>query len=238
MDEPTKRCTGCGTVKPLSEFHKHSKGLMGRRSRCKACVCAHACQYRAANQEAVREYNRQYREANHEAVLEYNRRYREDESYREAEREYDRQRYADNREAERDRRRRHREANPEAAREYDRRHYAENREAEIERNRRYVAHIQALVFNHYGWLCACCSTARTLSIDHVNGGGTAHRMALFGRSTESVQFYLFLIAEGFPAGYQTLCNRCNASKASGPHCRLAGHPVPIEEVAHGTSETA
>jgi hypothetical protein len=218
VDEPTKPCTGCGTVKPLTEFHKHSKGLMGRRSRCKACAREYGRQRNAANREATSEYNRRYREANPEAILEGKRRYRE--ANREAMRESDRQRYAENREAELDRDRQYREANREALRERGRRYYAENRETRLEGYRRRVAHIQALVFNHYGWRCACCGTAAKLSIDHVNGGGKVHREALFGRSAVSVEFYLLLIAENFPAGYQTLCRSCNASKGSSPHCRL------------------
>lgn len=180
-----------------------------------------ARQYREANREATLESMRRYREANPEVILEGKRRYRE--ANREAMRESDRQRYAANREAELDRDRQYREANREVLRERGRQYYAENRKALRERDLRRIAHIQALVFNHYGWRCACCGTAAKLSIDHVNGGGKTHREALFGRSTESVQFYLLLIAENFPAGYQTLCRSCNASKGSSTHCRLA-HP--------------
>jgi Flp pilus assembly pilin Flp len=31
-------CTGCGVVKPLTEFHRHKVGRGGVRPRCKACV--------------------------------------------------------------------------------------------------------------------------------------------------------------------------------------------------------
>jgi 5-methylcytosine-specific restriction endonuclease McrA len=33
-----KRCTKCGEVKPLSEFHVHQQGRFGRHPSCKACV--------------------------------------------------------------------------------------------------------------------------------------------------------------------------------------------------------
>ena len=33
----TKTCTKCGTVKPLTEFYKHSFGKNGLSSACKAC---------------------------------------------------------------------------------------------------------------------------------------------------------------------------------------------------------
>ncbi len=35
-----KTCTSCKTIKPLSEYHKHSKGKFGRASRCKGCISA------------------------------------------------------------------------------------------------------------------------------------------------------------------------------------------------------
>jgi hypothetical protein len=34
------------------------------------------------------------------------------------------------------------------------------------------------------------------------------------------RFYLWLLAEGFPEGFQTLCRRCNMSKGVGERCRL------------------
>jgi len=77
------------------------------------------------------------------------------------------------------------------------------------------------VFGHYGHVCACCGTAKDLSIDHVNGEGRAHRLALFGRSNaRTTRFYRWLIDQGFPQGYQVLCLPCNGSKGDGPACRL------------------
>jgi hypothetical protein len=75
------------------------------------------------------------------------------------------------------------------------------------------------VFDHYGWTCRCCGATEDLSIDHVRGGGTAHRRTLF-RWDSGTDFYLWLVRQGFPAGYQTLCMPCNRSKADGPRCRL------------------
>lgn len=78
------------------------------------------------------------------------------------------------------------------------------------------------VLDRYGRVCACpgCGAAEDLSIDHVNGGGNAHRIELFGRITESARFYAWLIENGFPDGFQVLCRPCNSSKADGPACRL------------------
>ena len=94
------------------------------------------------------------------------------------------------------------------------------------RSRASLARLRAAVLGRYGNRCACCGTTDDLTIDHVGGGGQAHRIALFGRSdTGSAAFYRWLIAQGFPPGYQTLCRPCNASKFDGEACRL-DHAAP------------
>jgi hypothetical protein len=75
------------------------------------------------------------------------------------------------------------------------------------------------VFGHYGRACACCGSAENLVIDHVAGGGAAHRIEL-NLVSGGVRFYRWLIAQGFPDGYQALCSRCNSSKGEGTACRL------------------
>lgn len=56
--------------------------------------------------------------------------------------------------------------------------------------------------------CACCGEDRIefLSIDHVNGGGTAHRKEL---SQKGTRFYLWLRRNNFPPGFRVLCYNCN-----------------------------
>lgn len=73
------------------------------------------------------------------------------------------------------------------------------------------------VFDHYGWSCACCGTTKRLSIDHVNGDGPEHRAQI---GTGSSYLYRWLIANGFPGGFQVLCGWCNHSKADGLQCRI------------------
>jgi len=85
---------------------------------------------------------------------------------------------------------------------------------------------RAIVFAHYGERCVCCGSADQLTLDHVNGDGKTHRREIgHWRS----QFYAYLIREGLPAGYQTLCTRCNTSKGQGAQCRLdhAGDSQPF-----------
>lgn len=60
--------------------------------------------------------------------------------------------------------------------------------------------------------CACCGETekKFLAIDHINGGGTAHRRQIkcFGSS-----MYEWLKRNGFPKGFQLLCHNCNSAKA-------------------------
>jgi hypothetical protein len=47
-----------------------------------------------------------------------------------------------------------------------------------------------------------------LCIDHINGGGRAHRREIGGHAS----FYLWLIKNNFPEGYQVLCWNHNSKK--------------------------
>jgi hypothetical protein len=74
------------------------------------------------------------------------------------------------------------------------------------------------VINHYGGKCACCGESETafLAIDHINGGGNAHRKKINRRT-----IYQWLKNNGYPEGYQVLCHNCNMASAWGvcPHKR-------------------
>ncbi len=169
---------------------------------------------------AARERSRRYYQANREAI-----------------RERERQRYAANPEPPRERARQYREANlesvrekqrqyghahPDGRRERSRRWKAANQDAVKESSRRYRASLRVAVFDHYGWACACCGSTKRPTIDHVNGDGREHRRELFGSNQGGNTFnlYRWLIASGFPGGFQTLCSSCNASKRDHDHCRL------------------
>jgi hypothetical protein len=109
----------------------------------------------------------------------------------------------------------------EARLEQMRRYQKEHREEAYERGRQFRERTRAAVFDHYGWTCACCGRTDHLTIDHINGGGADHRERLFGRRHQGgVSFYRWLIKQDFPAGYQTLCQPCNMSKAGTEACRL------------------
>ena len=60
----------------------------------------------------------------------------------------------------------------------------------------------------YGRMCVCCGEDEVdfLQVDHIDGGGHAHRQKI-GRDICS-----WLIANKFPAGFQILCANCNTGK--------------------------
>lgn len=124
-------------------------------------------------------------------------------------------------------RRHYRETNYEKYLEDKRRYRENNPEAVRATQARWASNLKAKVTARYGprgvAACWCCGTTENLSIDHVNGGGTAHRKELFGplrHGAGGQNFYLWLVKEGFPEGYQTLCVPCNGSKSTGERCTL------------------
>jgi hypothetical protein len=63
----------------------------------------------------------------------------------------------------------------------------------------------------YGGKCACCGETEPdfLAIDHVGGGGKAHRENANGVGK---RFYAWLRRNGYPQdGLRVLCNNCNMS---------------------------
>jgi hypothetical protein len=83
-----------------------------------------------------------------------------------------------------------------------------------EASRSHWTRVKLKVFNHYGTECACCGqdVFEFMTIDHIHGGGCKHRKQL-GKS--GIAFYLHLIKEGFPPGYQTLCWDCQHGRRIG-----------------------
>jgi hypothetical protein len=144
-------------------------------------------------------------------------------AWRKREPSYLREYHAANRERLLEQQKQHREDHIDEARARQRQHYADNREQFLEYQERYRAELAAIVFNHYGWQCACPGCSSTdLCVDHVNGDGPQHRTELYGHPTRyyTTTFYLWLIDNGFPDGFQTLCRPCNSSKRTGTHCRM------------------
>lgn len=91
------------------------------------------------------------------------------------------------------------------------------------------------VFDHYGWVCSCCGSRYDLTIDHVDGKGYWHRQELFGDPRRAGwHFYRWLIRNGLPDGYVTLCRRCNQSKKRWDRCMTHSHtlrPDPVRRAS-------
>jgi hypothetical protein len=78
---------------------------------------------------------------------------------------------------------------------------------------------------------------RALSIDHINGGGTAHVRAL---GIHPSDFYQWLKDHGYPEGFQVLCMNCNwIKKAENGECcrRLSKVVIDKRELALKQSGT-
>lgn len=125
--------------------------------------------------------------------------------------------------------RRWRKRHPEAAAAKSAAWKRDNPDKVLAQNKRWRDATAKIVFAYYGESCACCGTTSNLSIDHVDGNGAEHRQDLSGdrRQFASHRFRRWLIANGLPDGYQTLCVPCNRSKGNGPRCLLAHSILPI-----------
>jgi hypothetical protein len=68
----------------------------------------------------------------------------------------------------------------------------------------------------YGAACACCgeSAEPFLAIDHIGGGGTAHRQEVGAGH----RFFRWLKKNGWPEGFRVLCANCNQATAWGRVC--------------------
>ena len=69
----TKRCSSCGEIKPLTEFHRRRAAKDGRQSRCRACNIEVNKQWYRDNPDArprrMDDYAKDRRRANHQRVL-------------------------------------------------------------------------------------------------------------------------------------------------------------------------
>ncbi len=71
------------------------------------------------------------------------------------------------------------------------------------------------VFEHYGAKCTCCGETHNefLCIDHIHGGGKAHRASIGGSGSA---VYHWIIGHNFPPDFQVLCWNCNHAKSAHP----------------------
>jgi hypothetical protein len=69
-----------------------------------------------------------------------------------------------------------------------------------------------IVFDHYGWKCACCAetTPQFLTVDHVQNDGFKDKSGK--KRICGYPMYMKIVNEGFGPRYQILCMNCNHGK--------------------------
>jgi hypothetical protein len=95
------------------------------------------------------------------------------------------------------------------ARQQTEKYYADNPSVKSSYNRKGYAKAKDIVFDHYGWRCACCGETEPLflTIDHVNNDGGGRYRTTTGRA-----LYVSIIQSGFSSEYQVLCWNCNTGR--------------------------
>lgn len=98
--------------------------------------------------------------------------------------------------------------------EYQAAYRAKNRERLRQYHRDRKFNLKLTVLDRYGKVCVQCGfdDHRALQIDHVNDNGAEERKSLGGQNFSGWRFYEWLIKNGLPDGYQTLCANCNNIK--------------------------
>lgn len=105
--------------------------------------------------------------------------------------------------------------------------YRQNAEEILSRRRERTRALKREVMDAYGGVCQCCgeSILEFLTIDHINGGGRAHRERV-GESG----VYADLKKRGFPQeGYRVLCFNCNTARGYYGYC--PHHPEDCQPLA-------
>ena len=99
----------------------------------------------------------------------------------------------------------------------------DNREHYNKQARKGHARRRGACLDHYGRSCLCCGETAEgfLTIDHVDGGGSQHRTE-GGTRRRGGALYGWLISEGFPEGFRTLCHTCNFTLGHFGYCPHSG----------------
>lgn len=98
----------------------------------------------------------------------------------------------------------------------------EVREAQLKREKALYYKYKSEVIAAYGGCCDCCKETEPvfLSLEHINGGGNAHRK----RAGSGFAIWLELRRQSFPQGeYTILCHNCQRGRLRPegcPHKRL------------------
>ncbi len=102
-------------------------------------------------------------------------------------------------------------------------YYKKHREKLLLRAEERQKRLKARVIEHYSNgtdLCICCdeNIVEFLTIDHIDNDGGEHRQKLNGGNRGGSWFYVWLIKNNFPEGFQVLCMNCNWGKRNSGTC--------------------
>ena len=93
--------------------------------------------------------------------------------------------------------------------------YMKNRPRILAESVARTRNIKTIVLRHYSGGAMCCAHCRydntdALFLDHINHDGGEQRKRLFGSvNGGGSRFYLWLVGQGLPPGFQVLCANCN-----------------------------
>lgn len=101
--------------------------------------------------------------------------------------------------------------------------YRRNREKVLAWCKKYNQRIRLETLQHYSGdipKCNCCNETHLefLSIDHINGGGSAHRRSMNKDGKKGGNIYLWLKNNKYPKDFQVLCHNCNQAKGFYGQC--------------------
>jgi hypothetical protein len=109
-------------------------------------------------------------------------------------------------------------------REYKAAKFAMDPDYERKLQRRWHAKLRTEILAAYGDKCKCCgeTAPEFLTVDHINGGGNAHRKMLQKSKSPhpgGKSFYIWLRNNKFPKdAYRLLCMNCNWSLGKRGYC--------------------
>lgn len=149
-----KRCSVCGALKALDDFHRNRHNKDGHSSACKDCACARAQAWLRENKDRASQRARAYRQAHAVELAVKKRAYHGE--HRAEHRAYCAARY---------------QVKREEAREQSRAYDLANRAAILSRVREQQAHYRALPrerTEHGEKMCGACQTMKPLSDFHRN----------------------------------------------------------------------
>ena len=105
---------------------------------------------------------------------------------------------------------------------YNVKNRVKNREQYNAKRRRYRKKWKLVIFQHYSEnevpFCACCkeTTFEFLTLDHINGDGSAHRREI-GKGD---RLHTWIIKNNYPPLFRILCYNCNCARG---RCGICPH---------------